>query len=118
MPLLILEYTSNLSAKSSTKSTLLNLHHEIGKMIDAGVEHFKSRIICRDEYVAMDNHPDNAFVLLTIDMLAGRSLDKRQAVGEYALEQLKQLYQEEAKTFNLQLCVRINEMEKACYFKA
>jgi 5-carboxymethyl-2-hydroxymuconate isomerase len=117
MPQLVLEYSSNIEQRIEA-SVLLG---EIASIVSAAggipVEHFKSRLIRREEYLVGDSEGRKAFVHLEAGIFSGRTPDVKRRIGEDCLEYLEEYFSPSAGELSLQVTVEIREMDKEAYFK-
>jgi 5-carboxymethyl-2-hydroxymuconate isomerase len=120
MPHITLEFTSNLPLFKAADTLLA-----INKVLLASGEFeeldIKSRAIRLETFLVgtqVSNHPDNqAFVHAKLALLSGRSAPTKQALSAALLTVLEQACAW-PKTQSVQLCVEVQEIERASYAKA
>lgn len=112
MPLITLEYSSNLIDFDTETATnfLLDTHITIAKIINTKVESCKSRIICHNHTVVGAGGDDKGFVILTIEILPGRDDATRQALGETLLASLNACVAGVQHFQDVQLSVHVKEL--------
>ena len=117
MPHAILEYSHNIIEAVDHHELFARLHE---LMISSGpfsIDDIKSRVYRADHFYVSDGNPQNAFVHLRLEVLEGRDLAVRQAVGERALALLEEIYAESLTHLHCQLSVEVREMARDTYFK-
>lgn len=117
MPQVTLEYSNNISQTVDFDAVFRAIHQLLVKVIDANIESCKSRAVEQSHYFIGSGGDKKAFVYLHIEMLAGRALEKRQALGEQAQALLKEYYIPSSKDLELQISVRVSDMDSDTYFK-
>lgn len=110
MPLLTLEYTSNLNAHFNPRDFLLNSHVKIAKQIDTKLENCKSRVIMHDNFVMGSGGDEKAFVILTVEILQGRDFDIRSKLADDLLGYLHGTFYDDNLDLVVQLSVQIKEL--------
>lgn len=115
MPHLTMEYSRNLHAEKLAP-TLLALNR---RLLDSG--HFeeldiKSRAIALDQFLVGTVPEGRAFVHVKLALLSGRTEQVKRELAEGLLAVLQHAYAEE-HALHLQLCVEIQEIERASYAK-
>ena len=118
MPQLILEYSSNITQKIENAVLLGEIASVISAAGEIPVEHFKSRLIRRDEYLVGKGGGKDAFVHLEAGIFSGRTLEVKRRIGEDCIEYLEEYFSPSAGELSLQITVEIRDMEKDAYFKA
>ena len=74
MPHLILEASANIhESNARLQQLLVECQDLLVRELPTKLESCKSRVILHDIYVLGDNHPDNAFLHLTVKLLKGRT---------------------------------------------
>ena len=117
MPQLVLEHSSNITQKVDSSVLLGKIARIISAAGEIPVEHFKSRLIRRDEYLVGEGSEEDAFVHLEAGIFSGRSLDIKRQIGEDCIEYLKDYFSPSSGELSLQITVEIREMDKEAYFK-
>lgn len=116
MPQLILEYSANIIEKNDVKAVFPLLHAVLSQGLPAQLGNCKSSAIeCKDYYIA-DGQPQHAFILVNLKVLAGRSDETLQKVGEKLIAVLKKHFSASLNKLQLQIFLEINVLEKH-YFK-
>ena len=117
MPHAILEYSQNIIDVVDHHELFRRLHEIMTSSGPFALDDIKSRIYRADHFYVADGTPHNAFVHLRIEILEGRDLAVRQAVGEGALALLRESYPESLAHLHCQLSIEIREMAKETYYK-
>ena len=117
MPHLTLEYTANIPHEVDIQDLLAKLHQVIAKLAGTRIENFKSRAICRDIYYIGTGSGQEAFVHLEIRLLAGRSPETKERIGQQCLDLLEKAWGSSLVELELQITVELVDMEHASYFK-
>jgi len=116
MPQLTLEFSSNLLEKNNLTNLFKQCHTILSETLPTQLSSCKSRAIKCKRYVVGDGHPDNAFVHINLKVLPGRTLEKRNILGEKIMETLKQFFSDSINKLNLQITLEIMELQPT-YFK-
>jgi 5-carboxymethyl-2-hydroxymuconate isomerase len=117
MPHAILEYSQNIIDVVDHHELFRRLHELMVASGPIALDDIKSRIYRADHFYISDGNPHNAFVHLRIEVLEGRDLAVRQAVGEGALALLRESYRESLTHLHCQISVEIREMAREGYYK-
>ncbi|MCC5013568.1 MULTISPECIES: 5-carboxymethyl-2-hydroxymuconate Delta-isomerase [Legionella] len=116
MPQLLLEYSANVIEKDKITAVFPLLHAVLSQDLPAQLGNCKSRAVeCKDYYIA-DGQPQQAFILVNLTILAGRSEETLQKVGEKLIAVLKQHFSASLNKLQLQIFLEIDVLEKH-YFK-
>src|SRR5699024_7104144 len=95
MPHLWVEYSANLADEINIKTLL---HKVQAAFIDDGMVFplagARTRGIKIEDYVIVDDHPDNAFVHVLLKIGAGRSEEVKQAACQRVLEAVEEYFKE------------------------
>lgn len=105
-----MEYSNRIEERANIQSILQDLHQVA---IDSNlfeIELIKSRAIRIHDWLVSDKADDVDFVHVTVEMLAGRSLEQRQALSVDLCNALQ-----EKLDFVASITVNIREMEKGCF---
>ncbi|OGT36163.1 MAG: hypothetical protein A3F11_09750 [Gammaproteobacteria bacterium RIFCSPHIGHO2_12_FULL_37_14] len=92
MPILNFEFTDNLKIDSSIKSFLLETHNILVQEIKTDLRTFRSSIAKISDYVIGDGNPNNAYIILRIQMLPGRTDDIKNRTGKILLEKIYMIF--------------------------
>lgn len=118
MPHLTLEYTANLDEWAFDSELLLGLHRLLESVVGIKIENCKSRWRMVEEWVVGDGAGPSAFVHLDLRFLEGRPQKMKEAVGEAALQVLREHFapvREEG--LDLQITVEVQDIRRGTYFK-
>ena len=118
MPQIRMEYSSNITQKVDSAVILAELVSVISAAAEIPVEHFKSRLLRREEYLVGEGGERDAFVHLEVGIFSGRILDVKRRIGEDCIEYLEEYFSPSAGELSLQITVEIRDMEKEAYFKS
>lgn len=88
MPQITLDYTANVNL-GDVQVLVAQIHDLLTERLPTSLDNCRTRVVCHETYRVGDGAPDKGFVHLRIDILKGRSLELRTAVGEALLELLK-----------------------------
>jgi len=116
MPHLILEYSNNLANDLNVRELFTQLHQLLARELPTQLSSCKSRCIVSPVYHIGDGHQHNAFVHLTIKIMAGRTDAKKKQVGIEVLNRMGLFFHTEKAQFNVQLSVEILDLDLH-YFK-
>jgi 5-carboxymethyl-2-hydroxymuconate isomerase len=115
MPHLVLEYSENIIEKHNLKAFLQDCHVLLATTLPTTIPSCKSRAIECALYCVGEGAPDDAFVHLSLKILAGRSPDKIKQTGALLLDKLKKQFSGSINKLNLEITLEITEL--ANYFK-
>ncbi|ABC29779.1 5-carboxymethyl-2-hydroxymuconate isomerase [Hahella chejuensis KCTC 2396] len=118
MPHLTLEYTSNLRGAADFQRLFNDIHTRMMSTGEFSLNDIKSRAYEATEYVIGDGDIGRSFVHLKVALLAGRSQEQKQLVGDLCLQALREAYQKELLSGDCQLCVELLDIHRENYFKA
>lgn len=110
MPLLTLEYSSNMKPHFDPKNYLLNMHVKLSKVLDANIKGYKSRSVCHDDFVIGMGGEDKAFVILTMEILPGRNDAMKARLGEMLSDELSVAVAGVNHFLNVQLSVHLKDI--------
>lgn len=116
MPILNFEYTANLKIDSKIKSFLLETHTILVQEIKTDLRTCRSRISKISDYVIGDGNKNNAYIILSIQMLPGRTDDIKNKAGKILLEKINHHFSEEIKQHDTQVRVYLTETDKQHYY--
>lgn len=116
MPILNFEYTDNLKIDSKIKSFLLEVHDILVQEIKTDLRTCRSSIRKISDYVIGDGNSKNAYILLQIQMLPGRSEDIKHKTGKILLDKIHHDFSNEIKEYETQVRVYLCETDKKHYY--
>ena len=116
MPHIVLEYSDNLPPLPDFRALFDDIHRALNRIGGIKLENCKSRARAAAHCYIGDGNPDNAFIHLDIEFIAGRDTGVKQAIGRECLE-LLQRYYELHLSEQLQITVRIDDIARDFYFK-
>ncbi|MCP4186342.1 MAG: 5-carboxymethyl-2-hydroxymuconate Delta-isomerase [Gammaproteobacteria bacterium] len=117
MPNILLEFTPNVLDPVDFKELFYEIHKILHEQGGIKLDSCKSRVSAVEHYHIGDGHPSNAFVQLTIALIAGRSAEVKQRIGNTCLAQLKLSYAKSMARLDLQITVEIVDIKPEEYFK-
>src|SRR3990167_7778826 len=109
MPILNFEFTDNLKIDSSIKSFLLETHHILVQEIKTDLSTCRSSIAKISDYMIGDGNPNNAYIILRIQMLPGRTDEIKNHTGKILLEKIQDNFSDEIKKHDTQVRVYLTE---------
>lgn len=116
MPILNFEYTDNLKIDNKIKSFLLETHDILVREIKTDLRTCRSSISKISDYVIGDGNSNNAYIILRIKMLPGRSDEIKNRTGKILLEKIHHEFSHEIKKHNTQVRVYLTETDKKHYY--
>lgn len=116
MPILNFEYTDNLKIDSKIKSFLLEIHHILVREIKTDLRTCRSSISKISNYLIGDSNPHNAYIILRIQMLPGRTDEVKNCTGKILLEKIHHDFSDEIKKHDTQVRVYLTETDKQHYY--
>jgi 5-carboxymethyl-2-hydroxymuconate isomerase len=118
MPILSVEITKNLSGYWVPRSFLTEAHQIITEVIDAKLADCKSRVLWHDTYLVGDGSENNAFVLVKLEILPGRTDQRKKLLAEALTKTLKEQLTSALNDFNIQISVHVRELDGVHYYKS
>lgn len=116
MPILNFEFTDNLKIDSKIKSFLFEIHDILVKEIKTDLRTCRSAISKISDYVIGDGNPNNAYIILRIQMLPGRTDEIKNRTGKILLEKIHHDFLAEIKKHDTQVRVYLTETHKKHYY--
>ena len=116
MPHIVLEYSENLPELPDFRALFDDFHQVLHRVGGIRLDNCKSRARRAEHVYIGDGTPENAFIHVDIQFVAGRSLEIRQAIGRECLELVKRYYHLHLSEA-LQITLRVGEIELDSYFK-
>lgn len=118
MPHIRLEQSNNITTESIDFNALFNeIHAATCEIAEAKMEDCQSRLTKTKDFYVGNGNEKNAFILLEIFLLTGRSDEAKKKLGETISKLLKKYYAEALSQLDVKLAVRIIEMQRDLYFK-
>lgn len=99
------------------KDFLLLSHVKISKLIDAKIESCKSRSVAHDNFVIGTGGGEKAFVILTVEIMPGRSLEIRSELGKILSEDLEATLAGAGDFLDVQVSVHVKELSETYIVK-
>ena len=116
MPHLILEYSNNFDGELDFEPFFVTLHKLLEEKLPTDISSCKSRCIARELFFIGDCHIKNAFAHLTIKILAGRTDENKNKLGNEILKMMRNFFHPHKCNLILQLSVEVIDLDKH-YFK-
>lgn len=116
MPIINFEYTDNLKIQPKIKEFLLKTHHTLVREINTDLTTCRSSIYQVSDYVIGDGNINNAYIIMRIQMLPGRTDQVKNHLGELLLEEINAAFGDEIKRCNTQVRVYLTETDKPHYY--
>lgn len=116
MPIINFEYTDNLKIDSDIKSFLLKIHAILVKEIKTDIKTCRSCISKISDYVIGNGDPNNAYIILRIQILPGRTDEIKNRAGKILLEKIYGDFSDEIKAHDTQVRVSLTEIDKKHYY--
>jgi 5-carboxymethyl-2-hydroxymuconate isomerase len=117
MPHAILEYSDNILDDADFVHMFSRLHELLVETGGCKLDEIKSRVYRVEHYRVGNGDERNSFAHLTIRVKEGRPSEMHNAMGEAALELLKEHYSRSLEEQRCDLTVEIHQMRRDCYFK-
>jgi 5-carboxymethyl-2-hydroxymuconate isomerase len=117
MPHIEIHHSNNIAHKDDPKVLLKKIHLLVEEKLHTDIKNCKSRVIEHGSFLVGRGEEGNGFVHLSIQILDGRSKEVKAELGKASLEILADHFIGENDNRNLQITVRIEEMDRAVYFK-
>lgn len=118
MPHVVIEYSSNIEQDIDGGLLLSELSSLISAAGEIALEHFKSRLLRRDEYHVGEGGSLDAFVHAEVGVFSGKPPEVMRRIGEDCLEYLEEYFSGAAGELSLQITVEIREIDEEGYFKS
>lgn len=116
MPHVTLEYSANLPQLSDFRVLFDEIHRVLNSTGGIKLENCKSRARIAEHFHIGDGNPENGFIHLNIEFVAGRTTEVKQAIGRECLALLQHHYQAQLNNA-LQITVNIVDISLDAYFK-
>lgn len=116
MPLLKLEYTSNLGRAIDLLPLQKKLHDCLVNLANASLNDCKSRGYEIDDFCIGHSSSSLAFVILEIYLLKGRDREILKKIGKNSYQLIKYFFTKHSQKLDLQIRVHIKEIEPEFYF--
>src|SRR3990167_6857249 len=116
MRILNFEFTDNLKIDSLIKSFLLETHDILVQEIKTDLHTCRSSIAKISDYVIGDGDSSNAYIILRIQMLPGRTDEIKNRTGKILLEKIHRNFSDEIKKYDTQVRVYLTETDKQHYY--
>ena len=116
MPILNFEFTDNLKIDAEIKLFLLETHNILVQEIKTDLRTCRSSIAKISDYVIGDGNLNNAYIILRIQMLPGRTDDIKNRLGKILLEKIHNDFSSEIKKYDTQVRVSLTETDKKHYY--
>jgi 5-carboxymethyl-2-hydroxymuconate isomerase len=117
MPHQIIEYSANLEADMDVEA-LVSAMHDTAIGIDAlPMAGIRTRAIRHDHYKIADGHEDNAYIYVTLRIMAGRSTETRKDAGERLFSTLREFIEPVLKQRPILLSFEIQEIDPEARWK-
>ncbi len=116
MPIITLEYSSNLPIDKKIRPFLLGTHQILVDEIKTDLRTCRSSIMKCENYVIGDDDPQNAFIVLSIRMLPGRTDEIKKQLGKILLQKIYHDFSDEISTYDTQIRVSLTETDKKHYY--
>lgn len=116
MPILNFEYTDNLKIDTKIKSFLLETHAILVQEIKTDLRTCRSNIKKISDFIIGDGDAKNAYIILHVQMLPGRSDDIKHKTGKILLEKIHHAFSDEIKKHDTQVRVYLTETDKKYYY--
>ena len=117
MPHIIVEHSENLAKRLHISGLLKALHEAALKSGVFPVGGLRTRAVMRSDYVIADDHPDNAFIHVTVRIGHGRDLVTKRQVGEQLMSTLSNYLTEIFQTMPLAISLEMQEIDPELSFK-
>lgn len=116
MPVVLFEYTDNLSISNKIKPFLLQAHKLLVAIIKTDLATCRSTITKHQDYVVGDGGAENAFIQLSVRMLPGRSETTKHELGKHLSEIIHETFGDEIKHLKTQVRVCLTEVDLNHYY--
>lgn len=116
MPIITLEYTSNLPINKKAHLFLLEIHKILVDVIKTDLRTCRSQITRIDDYVIGNADLKNASIVLTIRMLPGRSDETKHQLGKILLDKIHHDFSDEIAMCDTQVRIHLTEIDKKYYY--
>jgi 5-carboxymethyl-2-hydroxymuconate isomerase len=117
MPHLNLEYSANIDQAVDFSGLFRELHQVLNEAGGVSLNNCKSRARTLETFYIGDGSETHALVHLEIALLAGRSMEIKNAITGGALEVLQKHYQASLEVCDLQISVELRDIDRDPYAK-
>ncbi|HYF98082.1 MAG TPA: 5-carboxymethyl-2-hydroxymuconate Delta-isomerase [Coxiellaceae bacterium] len=112
MPHLILEYSANLLEKDKLSDLFAELHQLLVDSLPTQLASCKSRAYEAKDYRVGDGNAQNAFLHLSVRVMAGRSETLLREIAAKIMAVLKSYFLASSQNLNLQISLELGELGK------
>lgn len=116
MPLITLEYTTNLK-QASFDELFYQLHENVSSMVNVDVNKLKSKAIPLQQFAVGLSHQQQAFVILTLEIFEEQIHSIYDKMEQYLSESLENFFKPLTNDLSTQLCVHIKAIDKQHFYK-
>lgn len=116
MPIIHFEYTDNLMIDEKIKNFLIETHHILVQEIKTDLRTCRSSVIKNEHYIIGDDNPKNAYIMLTIRMLPGRTDAIKKRLGDVLLQKIHHDFSQTILEHDTQVRVYLTETDKLHYY--
>lgn len=117
MPLSKLEYTRNIEISPTLLSSFFKeLHATMVNVIDTDLASCKSSASILEHYCIADGKEEDGFIILYIQILPGRSDQKKEELKKVVAQQLMDLLKAVGCARGVQVRVLISEVDQLLYY--
>ena len=117
MPHFVLEISDNVLEQLDTQAFFDQVHSIAMRFGVFDLQNLKSRIIRHTEYRVGARGSNSAFIYLAVALLAGRSLDLRQALGKELTSLLSDTFARSKTELQCSITCEVREINSATHFK-
>ena len=114
MPHIILELSDNVIEKDLTE-ILAQIHQILTLILPTQLENCKSRVIRHQNFLVGNGNSDNAFIHLSIEVLASRTKEILDLVANKITAILLNYFIESSKKLNLHISIAIKDLPETYY---
>ena len=111
MPQLVLEYSSNIYEKDLTE-LLKTINVFLSENLPTQLSGCKSRAVAHNIYCVGNGMENQAFVHIRLQVLAGRTPEKLNEVGNHLMNMLKDFFIISLQKLTLEITIEISELAR------
>ena len=117
MPHVTVEYSGNIGESLDATALMQRVHELLSSYETFNRNEIKSRCYRAEKFYVANGDASHAFVHLRLDILAGRELALKQALGPKLTELLREAFLIDTKNTRVDVSVEIRDMARESYFK-
>jgi len=114
MPHVIFELSDNIS-ETNLQEVLAQIQQILVDTLPTELSSCKSRVVCHQNFLVGNGDSHNAFIHLSIEILAGRSKETLDLAANKIMRLLKENFKQSQEKLNVKISISIKDLPAAYY---